>query len=134
MSSTPEQLTTPKPCVLRRSYTVIPGQSFEQHEEMSARRDLERLAWKEGGAAQDKTGCEPAFNPNELPLGLANVGRSVAEASQNSQEPAKKKRKAPMKRKKKLTATSKRMANDEMYYEITLADGSVVLTKPLAFA
>ena len=119
-SSSSSEFTTPKPCVLRRSYTVIPGQSPQEHEEMSARLDAENAA----------IGLKTA-----LVFGIQDsisTKRPLDEASE-AQEPSKKKKRKAAPRKKKLTAVEKTM-NGKIFYEIALPDGSVVLTSVLEFA
>ena len=144
------ELTTPKPCVLRRSYTFLPGQSLKEHEEMSARLDAENADIGLGTALYPPPAPVKAKRAYRIKIkqeydeaGLddeaweAHVREQEAfpsSSSQICQEPKKKrKRKAAAPRPKKLTAVKKTM-NGNIFYEISLPDGSVVLTSVLAFS
>jgi len=130
------------PPTLRRSYTLVPGQSDEEHEKMVKRLDEANTAiglvlsipppstttttappQAMAQSASGKTDTDTASAASTTPK------RSLDSDLMPPPAPRAPKRK----RKARITAVEK-FIGGEIIYELTLPDSSIILTRPLAFA
>lgn len=150
----------PPPPPLRRAYAVVPGQSDEEHREMCDRLDLENariglatslpapsttptttpepMAQTASGKSAAAAILAPHLDPDENPEDFIapdqdDFAPAPTPAPKRSLDDVAPAPKAKRKRKPRITAVEK-MIGGETIYELTLPDGSIVLTRPLKFA
>ena len=105
---------------LRRSYGVVPGQSDSDREAMIAELDILN------------NNCKAPADAAAAPAAAAAASPSPTKRSLDDYPDAPKK-KAKKMRKKRIQAVAKTIGG-EAVYELTLADGSIILARPLRFA
>ena len=103
---------------LRRSYGVVPGQSDSDREAMIAELDILNGQCKVAAAAAPAAAAAASPSPTK---------RSLDDYPDAPKKAAKKARK------RRIQAVAKNIGGEDVY-ELTLADGSIILARPLRFA